>query len=139
MKYTNIDCKRAERMKNNRLIYKIIAIIIPLIAIIIFLQRDKVIYIGTLLPPCQIYSTFKIYCPACGNTRSVTALLKGDILTSLSYNIIPFLLLLFIICAYVELLTYALGKRLYILPRKSLFYIIVGVFVSVYLILRNFT
>lgn len=138
MIYTKKDRKNNERMKDNRFIYKITAIIIFLIAILIFWQKDRIIYLGTLLPPCKIYSVFNIYCPSCGNTRSVTALLKGDILSSLSYNITPPLLLLFIICAYIELLAYAFGKRLYILPRKPLFYILVGVFITAYLILRNF-
>lgn len=135
--YTKEDRKSSQRIKDNRFIYKISAIIIPLIAVLVFWQRDRIIYLGTLLPHCQIYSIFNIYCPSCGNTRSITALLKGDILTSLSYNIIPFLLLLFIICSYIELLTYAFGKRLYILPRKPIFYIIVGMLVTAYLILRN--
>ncbi|HHX12206.1 MAG TPA: DUF2752 domain-containing protein [Clostridiales bacterium] len=137
MKHTNQDRISNERIKDSRFKYKIVTMIIPLIAILVFWQRDQIIYIGTLLPPCQIYSIFDIYCPSCGNTRSVTALLKGDILSSLSYNIIPFILLLFIISAYTELLIYAFGKRIHILPRKPLFYILGGVFVAAYLISRN--
>lgn len=137
MKHTNLDRKTNEKSEKNRFLYKIIIILIPLILILVFWHRDRIIYIGSLLPPCLIYSLFNIYCPACGNTRSVTALLKGDILTSLRYNIIPFLLLSFGICAYIELVTYSFGKRLHILPRKPIFYILLGVFVAVYLIIRN--
>ncbi|NLZ83286.1 MAG: DUF2752 domain-containing protein [Clostridiales bacterium] len=136
MKHNSYD--RRSKEKINRLQSKIIIILIPLISILIFWQRNRIIYIGSLLPPCLINTVFNIYCPACGNTRSVTALLKGDILTSLRYNIIPFLLLSLGISAYIELVTYSFGKRIHILSRKPLFYILLGLFVVAYLIIRNF-
>ena len=38
------------------------------------------------LAPCVFFSRWHIYCPACGGTRAVLALLKGDLLQSLYYN-----------------------------------------------------
>lgn len=35
---------------------------------------------------CWFYSEYHIYCPGCGCTRALTALLRGDILRSLYYN-----------------------------------------------------
>lgn len=35
---------------------------------------------------CWLYSTYHIYCPGCGCTRSLIALLNGDILHALHYN-----------------------------------------------------
>ena len=36
--------------------------------------------------PCLTKTLFKIYCPVCGGTRAVSALLKFDILASLRHN-----------------------------------------------------
>lgn len=38
------------------------------------------------LPPCIIHSRTGLYCPGCGGTRAVNALLHGHILTSLYYH-----------------------------------------------------
>ena len=35
---------------------------------------------------CWFYSRYHIYCPGCGCTRSLIALLRGDILCALYYN-----------------------------------------------------
>ena len=42
---------------------------------------------------CSIRRTLGIYCPGCGGIRATKALLKGNILLSLKYNPIVFLLL----------------------------------------------
>ncbi len=38
------------------------------------------------LPPCMWLSVLGIYCPGCGGTRAVMALLHGDFLLSLWYH-----------------------------------------------------
>ena len=38
------------------------------------------------LPGCVLYTATGIYCPGCGGTRSVYALLRGDIIKSLYYH-----------------------------------------------------
>ncbi|MCM1107306.1 MAG: DUF2752 domain-containing protein [Blautia sp.] len=38
------------------------------------------------LPPCMIHSLTGLYCPGCGGTRAVTALLQGHLLKSLFYH-----------------------------------------------------
>lgn len=43
-----------------------------------------------LLPGCFLYETTSIYCPGCGGTRAVYALLHGDILLCLRNNIMLF-------------------------------------------------
>ena len=43
-----------------------------------------------LVPPCILYTYFGIYCPGCGGTRAVKALLAGHPLWSLYFH--PFVL-----------------------------------------------
>ncbi len=50
---------------------------------------------------CLIYNVFHIPCPGCGSTRAAIELLKGNLLSSIQYNPIPFLLV--IICSIVIL------------------------------------
>ena len=38
------------------------------------------------LPPCALHRLTGYYCPGCGGSRAVTALLHGEILTSLYYH-----------------------------------------------------
>lgn len=37
-------------------------------------------------PSCMLYRVFGIYCPGCGGTRAIAALLRGEILRSLWYH-----------------------------------------------------
>lgn len=38
------------------------------------------------MPPCIIYTYFGFYCPGCGGTRAISALLEGNIFLSLWYH-----------------------------------------------------
>ena len=38
------------------------------------------------LPACVIFTRWHIYCPACGGTRAVEALLRGRVVQSLYWN-----------------------------------------------------
>lgn len=41
---------------------------------------------GSLLPPCPLYALTGIQCPACGSTRMVHALLRGDLAAAWHFN-----------------------------------------------------
>lgn len=43
-----------------------------------------------MIPPCSFYEKFGYYCPGCGGTRAVLALLSGKVIDSLCYH--PFVL-----------------------------------------------
>jgi hypothetical protein len=122
----------------NKTYLKLFTIFIPILIILLFAAQKYIIAFVPFLPDCFVYSNFDLYCPGCGNTRSVIALLQGDILTSLRYNIIPLLLTILILSVYIEFATYSFGKQLRILPRKLRFYLIGIALIVLYLIIRNF-
>ncbi len=59
--------------------------------VIFFLAVFFVVYLKNVLvykvwPDCFLYSYFGIYCPGCGGTRAVMALLEGRIWDSIYYH-----------------------------------------------------
>lgn len=50
---------------------------------------------------CPIFILFKIPCPGCGLTRAVDLILRGQIVASLEYNILP-------IPLFIAIITYTL-------------------------------
>lgn len=124
---------------NKKRICKIWVVLLPIIAVsgFIFLKIFADDIIG-YFRPCPFYEILGIQCSGCGNTRSVMALLRGDIISSLKYNISPVLISVMLILLYIELVTMAFGNHKRILPRKGLFWIIFGVVLMGYFIGRNF-
>jgi hypothetical protein len=118
--------------------YKILTVIIPFVIFLSFLMKKYLFILLHFLPPCPFYNSFYIYCPGCGNTRSVTALLMGDIFTSLRFNALPLLLLILGCLLYIELASYSFGHHFKILPRKGSFYLIMALLMVLYFIIRNF-
>ena len=45
-------------------------------------------------PGCVLYRWTGLYCPGCGNTRAVLALLEGDVPRALGYNFVGILVVL---------------------------------------------
>lgn len=41
---------------------------------------------GSLLPPCPLHALTGLYCPGCGSTRALHALLHGDLAHALAMN-----------------------------------------------------
>lgn len=65
---------------------------------------------------CSIRDKYGIYCPGCGGTRAVKALLQLDIIKSIYYNPIPFSIVVFVIGL---LIVFLLEKRN---GRKALYF-----------------
>ncbi len=112
----------------------------PLLAAVIFLLRNRILGLAAYFPPCVFYAATGYYCPGCGNTRSVRAMLHGHLLTAVRNNVtMPFLALLLILL-YAETVSYWFrrdGKPLRLLPRNGWFWgIVIGLF-FVYFAVRN--
>lgn len=48
---------------------------------------------GSFYPPCFFYRVTGLYCPGCGSTRCLHALLHGDLVQALAYNVFLVILL----------------------------------------------
>ncbi|MDF2513460.1 MAG: hypothetical protein K0S04_3326 [Herbinix sp.] len=126
-------------MSNKRFIPKLISILLPITALIpIFFKENFLALVLPLLPSCYFYNLFHLYCPSCGNTRSVISLLHGEVLSSLRFNIVPILLTVLLLLSYIEFVTYSFGKQVRLLPRKLSFYLILIACLILYWIVRNF-
>jgi hypothetical protein len=117
---------------------KILVILMP------FVLCPVVYFVGVFtvnnfaLPPCIIYSLLHIYCPGCGMTRSVIALLKGDILLSLRENVLILMLIVIVLLLYIEYVLNAFGVKCRLTFRNK--YALYGAlaFLLVFTVLRNF-
>ena len=87
---------------------------------------------------CPFYELTGLYCPGCGGTRSLTALLHGKFLLSLHENPTTPLLLLFLILVYCERVAKLFGKRLKLFPRSAVFWNTMLGILLIWSVLRNF-
>ena len=118
---------------------KVAVCILPFALIITaYFLRNQLIFLGTLFPSCPSYTYLNIYCPGCGNTRSVQHLLKGDILGSIRFNPIPLLGIILVMLAYIELITYVFGRHKKIFPRNRALWWTLGAISLIYFVVRNF-
>lgn len=119
-------------------IVKIIICVFPFIAFsMVYAFKSVLINLSTHLPACPIFTYFDVYCPGCGNTRSVQCLLNCDIIGSLRFNITPIFGLIIGILAYIELVLYIFGKNIRILPRSRKFWTFIIIAFVLYFIIRN--
>ena len=89
--------------------------------------------------PCIIYSTTGHYCPGCGITRMLFALIRLDIKEAFMYNQLMFILLPFMVLGYLYYIyLYVTGKKDKILVRIPMFvWILLVASVLVFTICRN--
>lgn len=126
-------------MKRRPLWQKIAIIVFPFAAIyLIYILRNWLIKLGTLFPGCPSYTYLHVYCPGCGNTRSVQHLLTGDLIDSVRYNPVPLIGLVLAALFYIEVITYVFGKHRKIVTRNQSFWWTFAILISLYFIVRNF-
>src|SRR6185436_12447207 len=52
---------------------------------------------STIFPKCIFYSLTGLYCPGCGSQRAFSALLHGNILQAINFNLLFILMLPFLL------------------------------------------
>lgn len=80
-----------------------------------------------------------IYCPGCGGTRALIALLEGDLIQSFRYNPLTFLVLMDVFLMTLFSIIERATKRKHLFVRLRLIYNIgLLLFIGVYFIFRNY-
>lgn len=114
-----------------RIINTITIIIISIITLLLGLKTLELIKFE-----CVYKKLFNIYCPGCGTTRMIKAIIRLDLYKAFRYNplfFILFILLLVYLC--INVYRYIINKKL-ILPSKKVITILVITLIS-YMLLRN--
>ena len=110
----------------------------PLLSTMLFIAGRYFIRSDIPLPQCAVYRLTGFWCPGCGNTRCVKALLAGNILLAMRNNLlIPFLLFCLGVL-YIENAFALAGKNVNLLPRNFVFWMCVIAFFTIYYVMRNF-
>lgn len=116
----------------------LIALPFLFLALYIFLKINLNDIVNSM-PKCFIYSNFGIYCPACGNTRCIAAILNFDFISAIKRNPFTFGIILISALFYVERFSLNFfGKKIRLFPRNHCFWTTTGILLGVFLILRMF-
>lgn len=116
----------------------VIAATAPILTAAVLVLKDFILGLKRYLPDCTFNTVTGYLCPGCGNTRSLTYLLNGDILSALRCNVtIPFLGMLLVLL-YIENAAAIAGKDVKLLPRNSFVWAGVIVLFFAYFTARNF-
>lgn len=114
----------------------------PLLLIIGFLGRELLVPIAQWVADhvvfCVFYETTGYYCMGCGGTRSMMALLHGDIARAFHNNPAAPVLLVSALLLYAEKAAAVFGKKIRLLPRSLALWLTLLVILAVWNIIRNF-
>ena len=119
-------------------VLRIFVLAAPILGVIcaVLFQNDLTQW-AEKFPQCPFYRVTGLLCPACGNTRSVLALLRLDIVSALQYNITPPIIAVLGILLYAEMAARVFGKRLRLVPRSNVFLGAAVGGILLYYLLRN--
>lgn len=87
---------------------------------------------------CPVFELTGLYCPGCGGTRSLTALMHGHPLLALHENPATPLLLVFLLLVYTEHAAGLFGREWRLYPRSRAFWFTLLGIHLVWSVLRNF-
>ena len=96
-------------------------------------QRLSSVFMG-----CLIHDRFFLYCPLCGGTRAVSALLRFELAEAFSYNAFVVLLVFFAIALDVWAFVRLLRGHANLLPIPGWGWIVLVVLMILYGVLRNY-
>lgn len=74
-----------QNVVSKRLYYIGIALALTLAGVYLYMKANG-LTISLSFSPCPIYENLGIYCPGCGGTRAINALMRGEIWQSLLYH-----------------------------------------------------
>lgn len=117
---------------------KVLVCVLPFAVLFLLALTALFLTAHITFPECGFHRIFGLYCPGCGNTRAVIALLKGDILLSLRENISIVLALISVILLYSEVIFKVFGKNLRSPIRNYYFLYGILIFLAFYFVARNF-
>lgn len=92
---------------------------------------------ASLIPVCPSVTLFGVFCPLCGGSRSVNALLSGDLGAMVSYNVLAPVLIVLGIWGWTAWTAQAVGRGVPGIPRPRLVGMVLAVTAIVYAVLRN--
>ena len=90
MKYKKAACLEEQLFR--------LGLIVPIIIVPLYYLYAEVLLPLSPFKACMWDKVFGIYCPGCGGTRAIDALLQGDFLHSFLYH--PFILYVALVFAY---------------------------------------
>ena len=91
----------------------VLGLSVPLLTLLLYLLHKKVLLPLAPFSVCIWDRYFGIYCPGCGGTRAIEALLKGDFIACFKYHpIVGYSVLLYLIYMIRQAAYLLSGKRL---------------------------
>ena len=71
------------KLSSTQICYRISLALLPIMLGLSLLYQAGIFIPTKIFPPCMFHALTGFSCPGCGSTRAVSALLRGDLLTSL--------------------------------------------------------
>lgn len=124
-------------MQNSKVMKKILVCILPFVVIAILYFVLVNVLNNVTLPQCLFNKYTGLYCPGCGGTRAVFALLHADISLSLRENAFVVVTLICIILLYIEYALKVFGINLKLPFSKTKVLFVLLALWGVYCVIRN--
>jgi hypothetical protein len=119
--------------------HKVLVLVIPIASLTVLGLIAALILKNFTLWECPVHQLFHIWCPSCGATRALTALMHGDILLALRQNAVVIAAIIVLLALYIELVLRVFGKNVrFPLIHNPKFYFVMLALWLVYAVARNF-